>query len=132
MMKYIVDTPVLLWTLLEPTKLSKNIVQIYDQADEIQVSNINFWEISLKYKLGKLDLGDLTPHDLLIASKESHFKIIEIDANIMSTLYQLPLDKHKDPFDRILIWYAIQNNIPLISRDGLFGEYENEGLKVVR
>ncbi len=131
-MKYIVDTHVLLWTLLEPAKLSKNILQAYDQADEIQVSNINFWEISLKYKLEKLDLGDLTPHDLLVASKESHFKVIEIDANIMSTLYQLPLGQYKDPFDRILIWYAIQNKIPLISRDSLFGEYEHEGLKIVK
>ena len=131
-MKYIVDTHVLLWTLLDPDKLSKNTLQAYEQADEIQASNINFWEISLKYKLGKLDLGNLTPQDLLVAAKDSHFKIIEIDSTIMATMYQLPMGTHKDPFDRILIWYAIQNNIPLISRDGLFEQYKNEGLTVVK
>ncbi len=132
MRKYIVDTHVLLWTLLDPDRLSEKIVQTYQQADEIQVSNINFWEISLKYKLGKLDLGDLTPDDLLVAAKESHFKIIEIDSKIMATMYKLPLGKHKDPFDRILIWYAIQNNIPLISKDGLFRQYQDTGLKIVK
>jgi len=130
--KYIVDTHVLLWTLLDPDRLSDNILQAYQQADEIQVSNINFWEISLKYKLGKLDLGDLTPDDLLVAAEESHFKIIEIDSKIMATMYKLPLGSHKDPFNRVLIWYAIQNNIPLIAKDSLFGRYEDEGLKIVK
>lgn len=56
-MKFIIDTHILIWTLLDPEKLSKNILQAYAEADEVQVSNINFWKISLKYRLGKLDLG---------------------------------------------------------------------------
>ena len=66
-MKYIVDTHILLWTILDPGKLSQNILSVYEQADEVQASNINFWEISLKYKLGKLELGDLTPENILTA-----------------------------------------------------------------
>lgn len=131
-MKYIVDTHVLLWTLLDPGKLSQNILSVYEQADEVQASNINFWEISLKYKLGKLELEDLTPEDILTAAENSHFKIININSQITSTMYKLPLAEHKDPFDRILIWYAIQNNIPIISRNGLFKQYENAGLKIIK
>lgn len=131
-MKYIVDTHILLWTILDPGKLSQNILSVYEQADEVQASNINFWEISLKYKLGKLELGDLTPENILTAAENSHFKIININSQITSTMYKLPLAEHKDPFDRILIWYAIQNNIPIISRDGLFKQYENAGLKIIK
>jgi len=135
-MKYLVDTHILLWTLLEPDKLSSNILHIFDQAakqcDEIQVSNINFWEISLKYKLGKLNLNNLTPLDIYEAAKKSHFKVINIDALTTASLYKLPLGEHKDPFDRMLIWYAIQNNITFISRDKLFKLYQNEGLMVIK
>ncbi len=131
-MKYIIDTHILLWTILDPGKLSQNILSVYEQADEVQASNINFWEISLKYKLGKLELGDLTPENILTAAENSHFKIININSQITSTMYKLPLAEHKDPFDRILIWYAIQNNIPIISRDGLFKQYENAGLKIIK
>ena len=131
-MKYIVDTHILLWSILDPGKLSENILQTYDQADEVQASNINFWEISLKYRLGKLDLGDLTPHDIYIAAIESNYKIICIDAQSTATIYKLPLGKHKDPFDRMLIWYAIRNDIPLISRDNLLSQYEIDGLRIIK
>ncbi len=131
-MKYLVDTHILLWSILDPGKLSENILQTYEQADEVQASNINFWEISLKYRLGKLDLGDLTPHDLFTVAIESNYKIICIDAQTTATSYKLPLGKHKDPFDRMLIWHAIQNDIALISRDSLFDQYKIEGLKIIK
>jgi len=131
-MKYIIDTHILIWTILDPKKLSKNVLKTYDLADEVQVSNINFWEISLTYKLGKLDLGKLTPEDIFIAAKESNFVIINIDAQTTSTLYKLPLRDHKDPFDRLLIWYAIRNKISLISKDGKFSQYEKDGLSLVK
>lgn len=131
-MKYIIDTHILIWTVLDPEKLSSNILQAYDEADEVQVSNINFWEMSLKYKLKKLDLGVLTPEDIYLAAKESNFKTVDIDSQTTSTLYQLPLRDHKDPFDRLLIWYAIRNKITLISRDGKFSQYKKDGLQLIK
>jgi PIN domain nuclease of toxin-antitoxin system len=130
-MKCVVDTHILLWTLLEPKKLSATTIHAYEQADEVQASSITFWEISLKYRLGKLDLGALTPHDILIAAKESNFKIADIDSFVTATFYELPLGDHKDPFDRMLVWYAIQNLIPLISRDSRFSEYAEAGLELI-
>jgi PIN domain nuclease of toxin-antitoxin system len=45
---------------------------------------------------------------------------------------RLPLfENHRDPFDRMLIWQAIQNNYTLISRDKLFAPYEQYGLKLL-
>lgn len=127
-MKFIIDTHVLIWTLLDPEKLSKSTLNAYAKADEVQVSNINFWEISLKVRLGKLDLGGLTPEDIYLAAKESNFKIIDIGSQTTSTLYQLPLRNHKDPFDRLLIWHSIQHKTILISQDGKFSQYEEDGL----
>lgn len=130
-MSYLVDTHILLWSLLDPSRLSSNIIQLYNDADEIAVSNISFWEISLKYRLGKLELKGITPESLLTAAKESHFKIIDIEAETMASLHQLPLRNHRDPFDRILIWYAIRNQVTLLSRDHAFIEYQKDGLLLI-
>lgn len=127
-MNYLVDTHILLWSLLDPARLSSNIIQRYNEADEVSVSNISFWEISLKYRLGKLELTGITPNDLLVAARESHFKVIDIEAEIMASLYQLPLRKHRDPFDRILVWHAIRNKTTLLSRDGSLKAYQQDGL----
>jgi len=48
------------------------------------------------------------------------------------TFHDLPLNNnHKDPFDRMIIWQAITNDIPLISKDKFFDLYKNYGLKLV-
>jgi len=130
-MSYLVDTHILLWTLMDTAKLSHKVRQLYASTPNIQASNINFWEISLKYRLGKLDLGGLTPDDIYQAACDSHFKIIDIDSKTMASLHKLPLGKHKDPFDRMLIWHAIQHHSILISRDSYFDDYQQYGLKLL-
>ena len=37
---------------------------------------------------------------------------------------------HKDPFDRLIIWQAIQRKMSLISRDRSFKDYKQNGLKM--
>jgi PIN domain nuclease of toxin-antitoxin system len=49
-MIYLLDTHALIWSIIDPDKLSdiaRNIIQ--DQKNTILVSSISFWEISLKY-----------------------------------------------------------------------------------
>jgi len=38
---------------------------------------------------------------------------------------------HADPFDRLIIWQAISNNMILISKDKHFKEYNTFGLKTL-
>ncbi|GHT89378.1 hypothetical protein FACS1894137_18500 [Spirochaetia bacterium] len=54
-----------------------------------------------------------------------------MDNNDIVSNYHLPL-LHKDPFDRFLIWEAIQNDFIFITVDGsIIEEYKNLGLKIV-
>jgi PIN domain nuclease of toxin-antitoxin system len=47
-------------------------------------------------------------------------------------IYELPRkNKHKYPFDRMLIWQAMTMGIGLISKDGLFEQYKKDGLKLM-
>jgi PIN domain nuclease of toxin-antitoxin system len=51
-MKYLVDTPILLWSFIEPEKLTENIRSILlDEDNDVYYSPINLWKISIKYGL---------------------------------------------------------------------------------
>ena len=130
-MKYLVDTHILLWSFIDPEQLSSKSSQILlDEDNEIYYSPINLWEISIKYALKKLDLKGITPNDFFEELNESYFLCKNIENIDLITNYKLPI-YHKDPFDRFLIWEAIQNDFILVSVDKKMELYKKEGLKVI-
>ena len=131
-MRYLLDTNVILWTLMNPEKLSKKVKEILsNSSNQILVSSISFWEVSLKYSLGKLDLSPYTPSDLPRGCADLGFIVIPLLPEISNNYHKLTATYHKDPFDRMLIWEAINSNIPLISKDENVEKYQSEGLVVI-
>lgn len=111
-MKCLLDTHTFLWTLFDPAKLSKNASSyIVNDKNEIYISTISFWEISLKYSIGKLSLENILPDELPLYAKKSGFEIANIDESIVCSFYKLPKHEHCDPFDRSLVWQAINSNM---------------------
>jgi len=131
-MKYLLDTHTLIWSVTEPGKLSKNVRNLLtDPGSGIVVSAISFWEISLKFSLGKLDINSLKPEDFRNACIDTGFEILDLISETCSTYHQLPTKYHKDPFDRMLIWQAICEHYALISSDENIRKYTSDGLKVI-
>jgi len=131
-MKYLLDTHTLLWILFKDEELSEKArAAIKNSENEIFVSVITFWEISLKYGIGKLELENITPEEIPYKSKEISIETINLTENEAATFFKLPRIKHKDPFDRLIIWQAINRNITLISKDKAMKEYENFGLRIL-
>jgi len=61
-----------------------------------------------------------------------NFSIISLQEKESITFHELPVkEKHKDPFDRMLIWQAITKNMVIISKDESFAQYVNDGLKII-
>ncbi len=131
-MKYILDTHTLLWVLFEDEKLSQKArTAIRNPDNEIYVSTITYWEISLKYSISKIELEGITPEELTEKAGEIDIKTLELSEDEASTFYKLPRIKHKDPFDRLIIWQSIKRNITLISKDKEMGNYQQFGLKIL-
>ena len=132
-MIYLIDTHYVLWSLFEPEKISKKVKGIFeDQESEIMVSGISLWEISLKYSLGKLDLVGTNPDEIQTKILESGFDFANVENSHFASYYKLPKkEDHKDPFDRMLIWQAIENDYIFVSNDGKIEQYVENGLKVV-
>ena len=132
-MNHLVDTHYLIWSLLDPGKIERGKKKILlDPAVIKHVSKISYWEIALKYSLGKLELRGTVPEKLLAASVEAGYEVLDISAEDLATSYKLPhIRDHRDPFDRLLIWQCIRNDLVFITADHRIREYEKYGLKLV-
>ncbi len=61
-MRYLLDTHVFIWSVLNTKKISpKGLEILEDSNNQIFVSAVSFWEISLKYSVDKLNLSSLKP-----------------------------------------------------------------------
>lgn len=131
-MNYLIDTHIFLWAIFSPKKISKNIKGILiDQELTKYVSIITFWEISLKFSLGKLDLTRVLPDKLPAIAKDAGFEILDLNIDTASSFYKLPRIKNKDPFDRMLAWQAINHDYVLLTQDKSFADYKDHGLKTM-
>lgn len=131
-MSYLVDTHIFLWATVSPKKISKQARDILLDAHAVKmVSTISFWEISLKYQLGKISLTGVLPDKLPTIAKNTGFEILPLDADTASSFYKLPKLRNKDPFDRMLAWQAIQHNHHLLTQDKDFADYVDHGLQII-
>ena len=131
-MKYLLDTHTLLWAVFEPDKLTKKVEKlIQDPTNQVFTSVISFWEISLKFNIGKLELINTSPETLPEIAEEMGIEILDVKSDEAAGFYKLPRLAHKDPFDRMVIWQAILRKMMLISSDREFRQYRQYGLRLV-
>lgn len=131
-MKYLLDTHVFLWSATQSKALPKKVIQaIKDPNNEVYVSAITFWEISIKTRLKKLDLGGLPIEDLIMLAEKMDFQLIDLTPEEANTYYNLSEETHNDPFDRMLIWQSIRRNLTIISKDTEFDKFKSHGLRIL-
>ncbi len=131
-MNYLLDTHTLIWAISKSNKLSKKVTEIIkDSNNEMAVSAVSFWEISIKSRIGKLNLDGLTVEALLSLSEKMAFSRIGLTVEETATYGRLEDSGHNDPFDRMLIWQAISRNMTLLSKDKAFQAFSQHGLKLL-
>jgi PIN domain nuclease of toxin-antitoxin system len=113
------DTHALIWALEGSSRLSKLARrEIANAANEILVSAVCGWEITIKQAMGKLEV----PDDLLEAIDAAGFVRCSIGFAETRRLATLP-HHHNDPFDRMLIAHALEEGCALITRDAQIARY---------
>jgi PIN domain nuclease of toxin-antitoxin system len=117
---------------MAPEKLGKKAHSaLTTPGNEIFVSAVTFWELSLKHSLGKLILKGVSPEELPEVAEEAGFTLLTLDPKHAAEYHQLPKLGHKDPFDRMLVWQAIQSGATLLSKDPEIKAYTKHGLKLM-
>jgi PIN domain nuclease of toxin-antitoxin system len=131
-MKYLVDTHTFLWCVAASANIPAGTrARLEDPANEVYLSAVSLWEISIKSRIGKIDLGGLLPSDLIGYSEKMGFELIGLTAEEAISYGDLGESTHNDPFDRMLIWQAIQRNLQIVSKDASFQKFVPFGLKLV-
>ena len=129
-MTWMLDTHALLWALFEPDKLGRKArATLEDPSNEVFVSPVSYWEISLKSGLGKLVLPDTDPSEIPSAVRQLDLTELPLDSGVLSTFHQLPhAPEHRDPFDRLIVWQAIRGGHTLLSKDRAMPYFRAHGL----
>src|SRR5271170_5684596 len=122
-MRILLDTCEFLWLVAGDAKLSPQVVSaVRDPQNEVFLSAVSFWEISVKHNLGKLPLPQ-PPAVFIPQQREIHFITpLALDETAVAQLSGLP-GLHRDPFDRMLVCQAKAHGLTLASSDFLVRQY---------
>ena len=125
---YLLDTHTALWWWTDLPKLGAEARALLEESDErFAVSAASAFEISLKWRLGKLpDLGDprLSFAPLMARNDFTELLITGAHAVRAGTLDGV----HRDPFDRLIAAQALDEGLTVVTRDKAIADF---GCKVV-
>ena len=116
-MKLLLDTHILLWSLLEPEKLSKRVAsELEDPSNESWVSPISIWEVLILAERGRVILN---PDPLTwIRNLLKTIPLKEAPLNHEVAIQSRTIDlRHQDPVDRFLAATAIVYDLTLVTAD---------------
>jgi PIN domain nuclease of toxin-antitoxin system len=122
-MKILLDTCEFLWLVSGDSKLSATVsAVIRDPNNQVFLSTVSFWEISVKHSLGKLPLPQ-PPAQFIPQQREKHLIApLPLDEAAVAHLGGLPA-LHRDPFDRMLVCQSQAHGLALASSDPLIRQY---------
>jgi len=134
--RYIIDTNILVQIITEQNFKEEVHYMLNYSGAQIYVSSASVQEL-----INLLQCEDVKLQKQKNVSVLNVFDFIEntlgytikyIDKGHLKQLCQIGIiDKHTDPFDRIIIAQAITEHIPLISSDKKFPKYKKMGLDFI-
>jgi PIN domain nuclease of toxin-antitoxin system len=121
--RYLLDTHTAIWYFSGDDALSKTAKEIIlPLSNEIHLSIISAWEIAIKLSIGKLDIDGNTA-DFIQDAESNGFIFLPIKPSHLAVYESLPLI-HRDPFDRLLVATALDEQMSLISADKNIAQYD--------
>jgi PIN domain nuclease of toxin-antitoxin system len=119
----LLDTHAFLWWLSEDRALSKSARKAIASKDNtVVVSAASAWEIATKVRLGKLNLAARIVEYFSAHLVNERFVALSVTIAHGVRAGSLP-GPHKDPFDRILIAQALEEQMTLVSNEKIFDGY---------
>lgn len=122
-MRYLLDTHIFIWWILDHPKLSKSFCDIIaDSTSDLLFSSASAWEIVIKATLGKLSLPENAAEWIRKHLDLNRITALPITVEHALMLHELP-NLHKDPFDRIMVAQARCENLTIITDDQWIQKY---------
>lgn len=119
-MRALLDTHVLLWWHIKPSRLSQGQQAVIDAANtkvQLLVSDISLWEVAMLHNLGRIRLTIPLRKWLEMAVAPPLVNRLGTSPAVATGLASLPESFHHDPADRILVATAKVTGATLLTRD---------------
>jgi len=117
-LRLLLDSNVLLWALSDRKRLTAKVRRLLELDEhELFVSRASIWELSIKVAKGRLEMPGSSVRSLL------GILILPIsDAHILR-VQTLP-HHHGDPFDRMIVAQALEEDCTILSSDVAMAAYD--------
>lgn len=128
--KIVLDTHILIWSLLTPENLSDETKQLISEAqnnNNLFISSISLWEIAMLVERKRINLYERSSNFLNSITNIDGLNIIQINANVASESVALPGNFSSDPADCIIIASTREIAGTLITRDSKIIEWAQQG-----
>ncbi len=122
-MRSLLDSCTFLWIITGSGELSPAAAKIFsDPANEILLSVVSVWELSVNHALGKLPMPASLDRFVLEQREKHGITVLPLEERAVFHLHKLSA-LHRDPFDRMLICQAIEHDCALLTPDPLIAQY---------
>ena len=126
----LLDTHVILWSLLKPEELNKSIKQTIEEAQEqsqLFLSSISLWEIAMMKNKKRINIYEPLRDFLRAITNIDGLTVLDISADIAAESVILTDNFHGDPADRIIAATAITTGSVLLTRDNKILSWADHG-----
>lgn len=116
----VLDTHVLLWSLLEPDQISREIKQEISLAQEdnnLVICSISLWEIAMLNFKKRINIYEPVKDFLKSITNINGLAVQDISSEVAAESVLLMDDFHGDPADRIIVATTKIKGATLITRD---------------
>lgn len=123
-MRLLLDTHALVWWITGNSQLSRRASTAIQQTPEVNYSLVSFWEICLKIRKKNHNLPFQITHlpGLRDEFRKDNFTELPIGPDFCLRAGMLPLH-HRDPWDRLIIATALNEDLTIVTKDRLFENY---------
>jgi PIN domain nuclease of toxin-antitoxin system len=123
-MNLLLDTQTLLWWKEANRRLGPRARRAIESgATTVRVSAVSAWEIAIKSGTGRLKLTEPLEAWMPDRLERDGFLMLSVTVAHAVAVASLP-DHHHDPFDRLLIAQAREEDLTIVTSDTVFDDYE--------
>jgi PIN domain nuclease of toxin-antitoxin system len=124
--KLLLDTHAFIWWVMDDPRLTQHARDMMVQPDnDLFLSAASAWEISIKWRLGKLELPDAPLRFIPLQMSRNRIESLAITQVHGLRIGELP-EIHNDPFDRMLVAQSQLEAMPIVTRDPNIARYDVE------